>query len=266
MRYLNQTAGQAVRTPRSSSAGAGGRWYSVNIGLLHLTVLDFNVYYGSEPDALRVAQLAFLEADLAAVDRAATPWILVTAHMPIQCSSITLDGAFADAGARFRVDVAGEAPAAVAAGAPYKGCVGTGPANTEASRKDVEPLFLKYGVDLFACGHEHNYESMWPTKELAPTQLDFDAPKAPVYVVEGAGGAPTLDLFGGAAPFTRKQDSSWGFGRITVFNATTLMYERVQNDRCRSQCQEATCPACGVDAGTVSDSWVINQPVHGPFA
>ena len=265
MRYLNQTAGMATATPRADSSGSGGRWYSVNIGLLHLVVLDFNVYYGTEPDALRVAQLAFLESDLAAVDRARTPWVLVTAHMPIQCSSVTLDGEFADPSLRFRVHVAGEDAATVAASAPYKGCVGTGPANTEATRKDVEPLFIKYGVDLFACGHEHNGESMWPTCNLVPTQFDFDSPRATVYVVEGAGGAPTLDVFGAPAPFTRKQDSSWGFGRVTIHNASHLTYERVQNDRCRQQCQDATCPACGVPAGTVSDTWTIVQPSHGGF-
>jgi hypothetical protein len=66
--------------------------YSVDIGLLHLVVLDFNVYYGSEPHALRVQQLEWLEADLSRVnrDRTRTPWVLATAHMPIQCSSITV--------------------------------------------------------------------------------------------------------------------------------------------------------------------------------
>jgi hypothetical protein len=125
----------------------------VNVGLLHLIVLDFNVYYESEPDALRVEQLAWLEADLAAVDRAAQPWVLATAHMPVQCSSISYDGEFVTEEARYLAAL-GQAPADIAAAAPYQGCVGTGVANTEASRKDVEPLFLKYGVDLFACGHE----------------------------------------------------------------------------------------------------------------
>jgi hypothetical protein len=154
MRYLNQTAGMAQRAPRTSASGAlNGRWYSVNIGLLHLIVLDFNVYYGTEPDALRLAQLAWLEADLAALDRAATPWVLATAHMPMQCSSITYDGALVGEEARYLAAL-GQAPADIAAAAPYAGCVGTGVANTEATRKDMEPLFLAGGVDLFACGHE----------------------------------------------------------------------------------------------------------------
>lgn len=65
MRYLNQTAGMAAPTPRSdSSVGGstpgGGRWYSLNVGLLHHVVLDFNVYYSSEPDSLRVAQVRYV--------------------------------------------------------------------------------------------------------------------------------------------------------------------------------------------------------------
>ncbi len=87
MRYLNQTAGIASRTPRRASdisGDASGRWYSVDIGLVHLVVLDFNVYYTLEPDAVRVAQLAWLAKDLAAVDRTATPWLIATGHMPMQ--------------------------------------------------------------------------------------------------------------------------------------------------------------------------------------
>lgn len=266
MRYLNQTAGMAAPSPRRGSSGAAnGRWYSVNIGLLHLVVLDFNVYYGSEPDALRVQQLEWLEADLSSVDRSRTPWILATAHMPIQCSSITYDGAFVSEAHKFRA-ATGEAPQRIAASAPYAGCIGTGVANTEASRKDVEPLLLRYGVDLFTAGHEHNYESMWPTRNLQPVQKNFEQPQAPIYVVDGAGGAPALDLFGGPGPFTRLQDSSWGWGRVTVHNASHLTYERVQNDRCRQQCQASECPACGLPAGAVLDSWTVHQLNHGPFA
>jgi hypothetical protein len=249
---------------RTDGGGSGGRWYSLSIGLLHLIVLDFNVYYGTEPDALRQQQLAWLQADLAAVDRAATPWVWVTAHMPIFCSSITYDGEFVQEAHRYRAAL-GESPAAIAASAPYSGCTGTGVQETEATRKDMEPLFLQYGVDLFSCGHEHNYESLWPTKGGVPTATNFINPAAPVYVVEGAGGAPTLDLFGGAGPFTRRQDSSWGWGRVTVHNASHLTYARIQNDICRQQCQSPTCPPCGLPAGAVLDTWTIVQPSHGAF-
>ena len=87
------------------------------------------------------------------MDRTTTPWVMVVAHMPIQCSSITYDGEFVSEEHRYR-KAGGESPASIAASAPYKGCTGTGVDNTEATRKDMEPLFLKHGVDLFACGHE----------------------------------------------------------------------------------------------------------------
>jgi hypothetical protein len=266
MRYLNQTAGVAAAPPRSGSTGDAhnGRWYSVDVGLLHFIVLDFNVYYALESDALRLEQVAWLAADLESVDRASTPWVIAAAHMPMQCSSITYDGEFVDARLRARA-AAGEDRAAIAASAPYAGCTGTGEAEVESTRKDLEPLFLRYGVDLHLSGHEHNYESTWPSKAGAPVQTDFVNPSAPVYVVEGAGGAPTLDLFGGAAPFTRKQDSSWGYGRITILNASHLLYERIANDICKDSCQEATCPPCPWPAGTVTDSWTLIQGSHGPF-
>ena len=114
---------------------------------------------------------------------------------------------------------------------------------------------------------EHNYESQWPSKGGAPVQTNFVRPAAPVHVVEGAGGAPTLDLFGGPAPFTRLQDSTWGYGRVTILNASHLRYERVANDRCKDSCQQpSTCPPCPWPAGTVTDTWTIVQDAHGPFA
>ena len=66
--------------------------------------------------------------------------------MPAYCSALDV-AAF----------VAAQA-AAEAAGAPpppYTGCVGNGVSVTEAIRKDLEPLMLRYGVDLMAFGHVH---------------------------------------------------------------------------------------------------------------
>jgi hypothetical protein len=45
------------------------------IGLIHVVGLDLN--------KLDPAQLAWLDADLAAVDRTTTPWIMVSSHFPV---------------------------------------------------------------------------------------------------------------------------------------------------------------------------------------
>ena len=33
---------------------------------------------------------------------------------------------------------------------------------------DLEPLFLKHGVDVYLAGHWHYYESLWPVKSPPP--------------------------------------------------------------------------------------------------
>ena len=68
---------------------------------------------------------------------------------------------------------------------------------TRDALADLEPLMLQYGVDIYAAGHQHQYESMYPTKRGVPTQRDFDDPTAPVHILTGNGGPPDIDRFKG---------------------------------------------------------------------
>ena len=116
--------GGAVGGKGSAGGGSGTpRWFSLQIGLVHLVAVDSMVNFAapgasnqSDPEA--ASMLAWLEADLNAIDRSVTPWIVVTAHFPMFCS----------------------------------GCLGGTPAGMPAA---LQPLFLKHGVDLFAAGHWH---------------------------------------------------------------------------------------------------------------
>eukprot|EP01052_Picozoa_sp_SAG31_P053414 SAG31_NODE_13682_length_853_cov_1.550398_1_plen_202_part_00 len=70
------------------------RYYSVDLGLVHFIALDLNMYaYTAEPYApypfAAKPQLDWLEADLQAANanRAAVPWILMTSHYPLYCST-----------------------------------------------------------------------------------------------------------------------------------------------------------------------------------
>merc|ERR1712080_258282 len=101
-------------------------------------------------------------------------------HFPIYCSSITVDAEIPE----HAKDYHDRYPNATTGGqAPFKGCIGTGTAMTEKMREDFEPLMLKYGVDLYLCGHEHDYESLWPTKNYQVTDKSFKNPKAPIHVI-----------------------------------------------------------------------------------
>src|SRR4029453_8728499 len=57
----------------------GEEWYSFDYGNAHFVALNDS----PEESALGDPQRKWLESDLAAVDRATTPWIVVTHHRPM---------------------------------------------------------------------------------------------------------------------------------------------------------------------------------------
>ena len=82
--------------------------------------------------------------------------------------------------------------------------------------------------------HAFSLQAWWPRSGLSRYShlcdgRSFVNPAAPVHVVTGAGGAPALDKFGDPGPFTRKQLSAWGYGRLVTSNASELVYEHYLN-------------------------------------
>ncbi|KAJ0389933.1 hypothetical protein P43SY_011790 [Pythium insidiosum] len=66
---------------RMPENGRGLWWYSVDVGLTHHVVLS------SEHDVSAGSPMRrWLQQDLASVDRARTPWLLVHIHRPLYCS------------------------------------------------------------------------------------------------------------------------------------------------------------------------------------
>jgi len=195
-RYLNQSAGYLVA---GAASGSGtNRYYSLDVGLVHVVVYNTMNYLGLGEDVKR-EQLAWLKRDLARAaapaQRARVPWILVATHVPMYCSAI--------------------------------GETGVG----GSSRGDIEPLLLAAGVDLYMYGHVHAYEATWPISNGTVTRSLVNPP-APIHVLSGAGGPPgSPDTFNATAPapFTRASFSGWSYGRLQVFNATHLTYTQVAN-------------------------------------
>jgi len=119
---------------------------------------------------------------------------------------------------------------------------------------NLEPLLLKYGVDIFNAGHIHNYEASWPMKNGVACQKDYNNPACPVYIVEGNGGVPgasgkcVLDDCSGT-DWCRTHGSECGaYGRITITDAETFRYDHVVNSN-----------------GDITDSFTIRQTKHGSF-
>lgn len=146
-------------------------------------------------------EYAWLRADLAAVNRAVTPWVIFTTHRPVYCSATQEFG-----------EHAGE-------------------------QALLEPLLLGCGVDLGIVGHMHIYERTFPVAHGAvvpgtnATNV-YRRPGAPVYAVQGTGGC-----FAGAGGWVsptpawsavRAQD--YGYAMV-VANATHLNWQyRLERD------------------------------------
>ena len=105
----------------TSSGSASQLWYSQNIGPVHVLVL--NAYAPYVPGT---PQYAFALADLAAVNRAVTPWLIVMHHAPLYTTYWV----------------------------HYK--------DSECFKEIYESLYAAYGVDFVISGHVHAYERSHP--------------------------------------------------------------------------------------------------------
>jgi len=67
--------------------GNGNLWYSYDFGAAHYVYVD-----SEEAQSAGSPQIAWLAADLAAVDRAKTPWLFLFQHRPLLCSTKSEEG------------------------------------------------------------------------------------------------------------------------------------------------------------------------------
>ena len=235
-----QASGNASHYTNLLGAGmpgpALGHWYAFEAGLIKFLMLSSEVYHMAPfttATGLAVsapAQLAWLNAELAAVNRSRTPWLVAVFHRPFYCSNADGDE-----------------------------CTSL-PLNwpTNPLRVDLEPVFMRAGVDLCVEAHEHSVEIIYPLVNGVPTQRDFVAPRAPVHWVTGTAGCNEdsgLCQNPIVLPSNFTAEYLWGpeqFGytRMTARNATVLHIEQIK-----------VRPAVGVWAAID-----IVQPNHGAFA
>lgn len=133
-------------------------------------------------------QLAWVRRDLAAVDRARFPWVVAVTHCPWYHSNAAHH----------------EEP------------------HTAEMRAGLEGLFLRAGVNLVVAGHVHAYERTRPHFQGTPQR------GAPIYVTVGDGGNREghADEWGPAPAWSAyRNGGTFGFGAVTVANATHLLWE-----------------------------------------
>ncbi|GAV76169.1 Metallophos domain-containing protein/Metallophos_C domain-containing protein [Cephalotus follicularis] len=169
-------------------------WYSIEQGSVHFTVIS------TEHDwSVNSEQYAWIESDMASVNRSNTPWLIFAGHRPMYTSlALNADANFV---------------------------------------KAVEPLLLQNKVDLALFGHVHNYErtcSVYQSECLAmPTKdgngtdtYDNTNYAAPVQVVIGMAGFTLDPSPNTAAAWSLIRISEFGYARVHA-TVTELLFEFV---------------------------------------
>jgi hypothetical protein len=156
----------------------GNAYYSFDYGpAKHIIV---SAYSAMEPES---AQYQWLVKELGSVDRAVTPWVLLTIHTPLYNTFN-----------KHKHD-----PQIIAA------------------KEHLEPLLVKYHVNVVFSGHIHAYQR---TGNVALGKLHH---KGPMHITIGAGGRQCDAAYNNETPeeWIEKRDASYfGYGRLSIFNCT----------------------------------------------
>ena len=151
-----------MRNSPTMPQNGGLFWHSYNVGPVHFLAFDIDQTW-----AAGSPQHAFITADLAAVDRAVTPWVVAYNHFPLICSNLFW------------------CPGALSFQALY------------------EPIFNAPAtkVDLFYAGHVHAAEVMYPQLGGKVVQTNFDNVAVTNQVMVGFPGQSSKPINIPAAPF-----------------------------------------------------------------
>lgn len=160
----------------TANTTANSTYHSFNVGLFHVVMFSSEAYFTLSPHGMLLLpdQYAWLEADLAAVDRAVTPWVVTMAHQPAYCSPNDDDDDCHSVVSLVRDGILGAF--------------------------GLEALLLKYGVEIHFGAHEHALERTYPVGPSYAWDTNRTGPGAYVdFEVRGWGG--------GCASFRRLSSS-----------------------------------------------------------
>lgn len=206
-RFLMPTpVGPAGATPLAAATNTSALFWAAATGPF------LQVHFSSELDFAAGSDAhAFVRDALAAVDRAATPWVVVAFHRPMYISSTNKNPTSGD-----------QTVAALL-------------------RAHVEPLLADAGgapVDLVLYGHHHSYQRLSAvfneTTVTASVDIGgvavYNQPKAPIHMVIGTGGAGFSTNVEVLPPkYFEKVAFVHGYARLTAMNASVLKWELVND-------------------------------------
>jgi hypothetical protein len=138
-------------------------------------------------------QYRWLERDLRSVNRLKTPWVIIEIHRPLYNSFNLPDG---------------------------QNVVGI------AMREEIELLLMEYSVDLVLSGHYHSY--LRTCNGLFQGVCNNGGP---TYITVGTAGAELSHASLYEQNWTEASFVEWGYGKVTVFNSSTLLFEFMADDK-----------------------------------
>ncbi|KAL3673783.1 hypothetical protein V7S43_001476 [Phytophthora oleae] len=207
-------------------------FYSFDVGLVHFTVISTEIYFKKtfEEDGDVIArQEAWLEQDLAKANanREQTPWLVVIGHRPMYCTSDDTN--------------CGDKAAML--------------------RDRLEDKLFRHGVDVYLCGHQHNYERAFDVYKSQTWKRTHNM-RATTHILTGAAGQYLTTIMRKA--FERPaenwdafRNNIFGYSRMEVVNATHLHWQQVEAD-------PENPAARGLYGEVVDDVWLV-QERHGSF-
>eukprot|EP00051_Salpingoeca_urceolata_P027631 m.482449 g.482449 ORF g.482449 m.482449 type:complete len:570 (-) comp22548_c0_seq1:88-1797(-) len=213
-------AGQLVMARWSGSTSLD--FFSFNTRHVHWIVVNTNLYLQPQLYQLLPIQYAWLQRDLASVNRTETPWIVVSGHRQMYCVKTTDNECNSEA-LSIRQGIPTEAweTLQMAAWFPY----------TDKTPRSfgLEDLFIKHGVDFYLAGHTHHYQRTWPVRHNTTVQKNNDRAGATVYVTLGRCSNESKDPFDlPMADWEAYRDTQLrvGYSHLTFYNATHARFEQ----------------------------------------
>lgn len=176
------------------SVQEGVHWYSFNYGNVHVLMMDTE--YNFQPGS---AQYNFIESDLKNVNRQNTPWVIFCGHRPMYIDSDS------------------------------QGAYWTDQSVAQLLRQVIEPLIVKYNVNLGLWGHHHSYQRTCPVYNQTCSPESTEQP--PIHVVIGMAGKDLSQNIQTTAPIWLDyiDDMEWGYTIIET-SQKTLNFTFYNND------------------------------------
>jgi len=194
-------------------------WYSMDFGLVHVIGLSTELTYFNDPQ--QAVQYSAIQADLEAVDRSRTPWVVATFHRPMYCSinPSNDEDYYEDGPGPFTTRI--------------KDCTISAP----LIRKVWEDLLYKYKVDILMNAHVHTYERLNPAynnqaASNAYTSLHLiKGAGAPLTIVTGMAGQAEsyATLSSTPLPWSVAQSNEKGFGLLQAYNSSAILYQQLSS-------------------------------------